>query len=284
MQTVKDQAAELARLKAGLDDESGKRISAENLAGAVRQEKEQAEQELTRSIEDLNTTIKDQAAELARLKAGLDDESEKRISAENLAGAVRQEKEQAEQELTRSIEDLNTTIKDQAAELARLKAGLDDESGKRISAENLAGAVRQEKEQAEQELTRSIEELNTTIKDQAAELARLKAGLDDENAKRISAENLAGAVKQEKEQAEQELTRSIEDLTTTIKDQAAELSRLKVGLDDENAKRISAENLAGAVRQEKEQAEQELTRSIEDLNYNDKRSGCGTCTAESRAG
>ncbi len=80
-------------------------------------------QELTRSIQDLDETIKEQAAELARLQAGLDEESEKRISAENLAGAVRQEKEQTEQGLTRSIEELHTTIKEQAAELARLQAG-----------------------------------------------------------------------------------------------------------------------------------------------------------------
>ena len=67
-----------------------------------------------------------------------------------------QAKTQSEQELTLVITGLNETQQQQAAELARLKGALEEESCQRISAENQVGSLQQDKEHLESSLRTTI--------------------------------------------------------------------------------------------------------------------------------
>ncbi len=239
------------RLKTGFEEESEKRVSAENLAGTVRQEKERTEQELSRSIETLTETVKQQTEELVRLKTGFEEESEKRVSAENLAGTIRQEKERTEQELSRSIETLTETVKQQTEELVRLKTGFEEESEKRVSAENLAGTIRQEKEQAESSLKSAIPALKEQITDLQEKYEQARKALEtEENRTKSLKENLADIVA-EKEKTEEMLKTDRDSYKSTF-------LRLKHDLDEATAIPATLEKELSAVKSQNKALSDEM--------------------------
>jgi DNA-binding response OmpR family regulator len=304
-ETRNQQAADLARLKGELEEESRQRISAENQAESLQQDIEQSEssyrstisalkeqldilqvkvettgaslrneenttqllkENLAETIAENEKTLRELTLEHEQLKAAFRDEEKRAASAEQELATVLQTKTESEQELTRDISRLTETTKQQSADLERMKGELEEASRLRISAEKELATVLQTKTESEQELTRDISRLTETTKQQSADLDRVKGELEEESRLRISAEQELATVLQTKTESEQELARDISRLTETTKQQSADLDRLKSELEEESRLRISAENLQGSLRQDKEQSESSLRSSIAALN------------------
>jgi DNA-binding response OmpR family regulator len=281
------------QLIAAFEAEKNRAICAEQELAAVMQAKTQSEQDLSLIITALNETKIQQAADLSRLKDGLETESCQRISAEIQVESLRGEKEQ-----------LETSLRSITGEHERLIAAFEAEKNRAICTEQELAAVLQGKTQSEQELTGMITALNETKTQQAADLTRLKSELETESCQRISAEDqvesLQGdkeqletslrsitgehelltaafeaeknraicaeqelaAVMQGKTQSERELTGMITALSETKTLQDEYLTRLKGELEREAGLRVSAENQAESLRVEKEQSETSLRSSV----------------------
>jgi DNA-binding response OmpR family regulator len=281
------------QLIAAFEAEKNRAICAEQELAAVMQAKTQSEQDLSLIITALNETKIQQAADLSRLKDGLETESCQRISAEIQVESLRGEKEQ-----------LETSLRSITGEHEQLIAAFEAEKNRAICTEQELAAVLQGKTQSEQELTGMITALNETKTQQAADLTRLKSELETESCQRISAEDqvesLQGdkeqletslrsitgehelltaafeaeknraicaeqelaAVMQGKTQSERELTGMITALSETKTLQDEYLTRLKGELEREAGLRVSAENQAESLRVEKEQSETSLRSSV----------------------
>jgi DNA-binding response OmpR family regulator len=239
---------EYEQLNSALADEESRAVSAETELEKVTEEKTLAENEFTTKISTLTEEIQRQVADLNHIKGELEEQTNQRTGLENILESLQKEKVRSESSLQSSVDSLTQELGDLQAQYDRTSAMLASEQVRTESLIKNLDEVVAEKEKTSGALTTENE--------------RLKSALEDERFRASSSEQELHKIIQEKIRAEQELTRSIGDLNTTIKEQTAELSRLKAGLDDESGKRISAENLAGAVRQEKEQAESSLSSAI----------------------
>jgi DNA-binding response OmpR family regulator len=226
--TLRELTLEHEQLKSAFRDGENRAASAEQELKTALQTKTESEQELTRDISRLTETTKHQAADLDRLKGELEDESRQRISAEQELATVMQTKTESEQELTRDISRLTETTKQQAADLDRLKGALEEESGRRISAENQLGSLRQEKEQSESSLRSSVTTLHKHVDELQTDLETTRTALEnEENTTKLLKENLAEAVA-ENEKTEVRVKSDLESYKTTF-------IRLKHDLDEATA-------------------------------------------------
>ncbi len=264
-ETVKQQTGELAELKSAFDEEKNRALTAEQEIEKINQEKIRAEEELNLAITRLNEAIKQQTGELAELESALDTEKNRGLTAEQELGKIQQEKTRAEEELNLAITGLNETVKEQSRELKDLKSAFDEETRKQaFTAEQEIEKIKQEKTRAEEELNLAIKELNETVKQQTGELKKLKSELEDEAQKRISSENRAEAIQQEKLQSESSLSSAMITLKEQVGDLQNKYESARDALETEQGRTKSLkENLADIVSEKD---------NIEDLLKTDRES------------
>ena len=289
------------QLKSALNDERNRALSGDQEIEKISQEKTRAEQVFTTKINTLDEEIKHQVADLARIKDELESETDKRISLENTSDALRLEKTQLESSLQSSINSLKeqlgdlqekyegtqqaleaeegktTSLKENLASVIaeneknfhtltlehdQLKSAFDDEKNRASTAEQEIEKIKQEKTRAEEELNLATKELNETVKQQTGELKKLKSELEGEAQKRISSENRAEAIQQEKLQSESSLSSAMITLKEQVGDLQKKYESAREALETEQGRTKSLkENLADIVS-EKE--------NIEDLQKTDR--------------
>jgi DNA-binding response OmpR family regulator len=158
------------QILSALQAERNRVVSAEQELETVIHAKTQSEQELTQVLNDFNEARIQLSADLKWLKEKLEVETDRRISAENQLGSLRQEKEQSESFLRSSVTELKDQLDDLRAQLEATRTDLEnEENSTRLLKENLAEIV------AEQEKTRirvreELESDNAALKKQKNDL------------------------------------------------------------------------------------------------------------------
>ncbi len=145
--TLRPVTEEHEQLTSALEIERNRAASAEQELNAVIQAKKQSEQELSLIINDFREARNQEVENFNRLKTELEREADRRISAENQLGTLRQDKEQSESFLRSSV----TALKDQIEELRR-ELGItctaleNEENATRSLKENLAEIIAEQEE------------------------------------------------------------------------------------------------------------------------------------------
>jgi len=234
-----------------------------SIINATLQQKEQA-------ITSLNAEIKNKAqqiAELDREKEFLlkerDENKETIAAAEERIRALEGEKDEASRthalesgELSRKISDLSEELAGTSTGLRETKQALGEETARRETAESELAALRPEKEQADK-----------SLRAMTLECGQLRNALTSEKNRALAAEQDAKSLLQAKSQSEQDLTRIIDDLKETAKQQAEDIVTLKdERVADKNrisTLEVQLANLAAG----KEQSESDFRKTTEDLRH-----------------
>jgi DNA-binding response OmpR family regulator len=155
---------------AALQAERNRVVSAEQELQTLLQAKTQSEQELTQVLTDFNEAKNLLSADLTRLKERLEVETDRRISAENQLGSLRQEKDQSESFLRSSVTELKDQLDDLRAQLEAARAALrKEENSTRLLKEHHAEIVA-EQEKARTRAQEEHESDNAALKKQIRDL------------------------------------------------------------------------------------------------------------------
>jgi DNA-binding response OmpR family regulator len=158
------------QIVSALQAERNRVVSAEQELETVIQAKTQSEQELTQVLNDFNEARNQLSVDLNRLKEKLEVETDRRISAENQLGSLRQEKEQSESFLRSSVTELKDQLDDLRAQLEATRTELEnEENSTRLLKENLAEIVT-EREKTRIRVREERESDNAALKKQKNDL------------------------------------------------------------------------------------------------------------------
>ena len=269
----------LKQIQTTLDDERKARAEAEktnqqntelagNRAEEIKRLDTQAKQ-LNQLITEKNTDIKQEKAEIRNLKtthdiinSSLDNERKVRAEAEKANKQNIEIASKRAEEMSKLITEKNTDIKQEKAEIRNLKtthdiinSSLDNERKVRAEAEKANKQNIEIASKRAEEMSKLITEKNTDIKQEKAEIRKLKtthdiinSSLDNERKVRAEAEK---ANKQNIEIASkraEEMSKLITEKNTDIKQEKAEIRKLKTthdiinsSLDNERRMRAEAE-------------------------------------------
>jgi DNA-binding response OmpR family regulator len=287
---------EAEQLKVSLASEKNRAKAAEQETNAVLLAKTQAEQDLTQIITDLNSTAKQQAIDITRLKDELESAQTRFSLQEDKLRVLFEEKEQTESALrsqiaadrdtleglqgkhvatTAVLEERNAAIKTLTDNLAAATAELTDAVLRKDKAESLA-----------ESLTRTLEERDENLRSLTDNLASANRDLVDVAARKEQAELLVQSLTcsleetrsaREKEQVQfreveeslntaiLERERALEDLrvahdevTTSLMSSRDDLTRTKQDLESFIAQKAAAEGNLGATLARIRELEAEL--------------------------
>ena len=235
-------------LKTALADEKNRVLSAGQENEILSRAKLQAEQELTTKIISLNGELKQQDADLARLKGELKAETDLRKSLETNLESLQDKKAQSELSLRSSISTLEAQLGELQEKLETTRTALETEEEKTTTLTGNLADVIADKEKTLQAIT--------------LEYDQLKSALAEEKSRAVSAEQEIQKLTDEKVTAERELNLTVTNLQETVRQQSGELTRLKNELETESTTRLAAETQAETIQKEKEQAERELNSAL----------------------
>lgn len=295
--TLQSLTLEHDQLKSALSEEKTRRSFAEQQILTLEQAKTLGEEELAKKISSLREELHKQAADQVRMKGELKEGTNQRLSLETELHALRMEKTASESSLGVVIKTLKdqlgglketyektsaaladeesrtASLKDQLAEITaekeerigslsleneKLASALSEEKTRLFTAEQEIQTVLQAKTEAEQGLNLTIADLNKTIRHHDEESRQLKAALDEEVTRRISAEEQSETIRREKEQSESALASGLHDLKDQLSQLQETYQNTRTALETEVSRTASLKERLAEVVAEKEKAEEML--------------------------
>jgi chromosome segregation ATPase len=257
---LRELTLEHEQLRSAFRNEEKRAASAEQELATVLQTKTESEQELTRDISRLTETIKQQSADLDRLKGELEEESRLRISAENLQGSLRQDKEQSESSLRSSIAALNKHVDELQVQLETTRQAFENEENTtKLLKENLAEALA-ENQKTEERVKEDLESYKTTF-------IRLKRDLDEATAIPKTLERDLDNAKIQNETLAEELNRANQRRIQSdqqVRSLTDELEKVKTALDTELSLHQAGDKSIETLMQTMKRMEQDLRVSAEE--------------------
>lgn len=247
------------RLKAALEEEKNRAISAEQEILVVTQAKAQSEQDLHEKISGLDQTIQQKVSDLIQLKTELETEKNTRISGEEHLASLIQEKDRSESSLQSAINDLNGQLNALQEEYRTAFTALETKENMIKSLKGNLAESGAEKEKTEEKMradqvlyNKTLTELNQALAKTTAIGSSLETDLDAAKTQaRTYADELALAL-QGKEGSGQQ-----------VRSLSGELDQAKEALEKkESLIKSLRENLAGVVS-EKEKTEERVKTDME---------------------
>jgi DNA-binding response OmpR family regulator len=162
--------SDLLTTKKILDEEVTRRTDAETSLEELLPEKEQAEK-----------TVRALTLECEQVKTACTSEKNRAQAAEQEIRSVLQAKTQSEQDLTRIIDDLKGTAKQQAAEISRFKDGQAADKGRITSLEEELKALAAEKENVQRSLTTAADKREQELCELRSSFAARTAELEEKS-------------------------------------------------------------------------------------------------------
>ena len=203
-ETIKLQETEIAQLKREIEAQTNLGESAEKEIISLKQEKIRSENELNRIINELHETATLQETGIARLKGEIDAETDRRISAENQAGSLRQEVGQLRSTSLSETEALGQKVTGLEETLSESAAALETERElRRISEEKTVTLVRHQ-DVLEKQIDNLYEELERA-KETASNAFHMKEDLETAATRIHSLEDDVRRLVSEKTMAEQDV-------------------------------------------------------------------------------
>ena len=207
------------QLKAALEEEKNRAISAEQEILVVTQARAQSEQDLHEKISGLDQTIQQKVSDLIQLKTELETEKNTRISGEEHLASLIQEKDRSESSLQSAINDLNGQLNALQEEYRTAFTALETKENMIKSLEGNLAESESEKEKTEEKMradqvlyNKTLTELNQALAKTTAIGSSLETDLDAVKTQaRTYADELALAL-QGKERSESSLQSAINDL------------------------------------------------------------------------
>ena len=207
------------QLKAALEEEKNRAISAEQEILVVTQVRAQSEQDLHEKISGLDQTIQQKVSDLIQLKTELETEKNTRISGEEHLASLIQEKDRSESSLQSAINDLNGQLNALQEEYRTACTALETKENMIKSLEGNLAESESEKEKTEEKMradqvlyNKTLTELNQALAKTTAIGSSLETDLDAVKTQaRTYADELALAL-QGKERSESSLQSAINDL------------------------------------------------------------------------
>lgn len=213
----------------------------------ISQEQEAREKELHAQLRENEATISRGTASLTKVSGELEDNKIRCAEAEEKCRTIAQEKEKQARSLQGEIDALRIARDDIKAELDATKRAHSEALDQISSHEVRHADLATEKEQTE-----------TTLRSCSLELDNLKQALSGQKDRAAAAEKELQSVKQAKAALEQELKKTINDLTGKVKEQADELLKQKKVLEAETGRRNALGQQVQALAQEREKCEAAL--------------------------
>jgi DNA-binding response OmpR family regulator len=243
--------------KSAFEAEKKRAESAEQEIVVVMEAKTESEQDLTRVISELNTTAKEQAAELQRLKGeieGLNRQLEKiqetlsvtTDALDNESGILKIQKERFE-ELLAEKDKTDRQLQSVLQELSEVKDSVASGEQKRISLASNLGEVIADKEKSEQ-----------TIKSLSASLERAKAEIEFERGERRAIEGNLEKTTKERDNALEMLRHEYDTIQTDLDSNKMTLAERERDLEATIAIREALENDLNEIKAKNKALEEEL--------------------------
>jgi len=247
------------QLKAALEEEKNRTISAGQEIQALKEAKAQSEQDLNNKIAGLGLTVQEKAADLTRLKEELETERNGRVSGEEKLASLRLEKDRSESSLQSAINDLNVQLNTLQEEYRTACTALETKETLVKSLEGNLAESASEKEKTEERM-RADQVLYTTT------LAELNEALAKATATRSSLETDLDAAKAQAGTYADELALALqgkEGSGQQVRSLSGELDQAKEALEKkESLIKSLREDLAGVVS-EKEKTEERVKTDME---------------------
>ena len=215
------------QLKAVLEEEKNRAITAEQEIRVVMQAKTQSEQDLNEKISGLDQTLQQKVSDLVQLKTELERERNTRISGEEQLASLIQEKNRSESSFQSAINDLNGQLNALREEYRTTCTALETKENRITSLEGNLAESRAEKEKTEEKMRadqvlydKTLTELNQALAKTTAIVSSLETDLD-------AAETQAGTYADELALALQGKERSESSLQSAINDLNGQLNSLQ---------------------------------------------------------
>ncbi|MCK9630921.1 MAG: hypothetical protein M0R30_04705 [Methanoregula sp.] len=254
---LSENAGEIQRLNAGIESGKTSLAGAEDQISRLIREAEDFAQRHAAEIDDLRQQLQHVSADLETantglqsVKASLASETAQRIDVEARLLETTVRKEESE----KSVQALSL-------ECEQLRSSLDAEKAHAQSAEDEIQTLTQVKNESEQALTRTIDELKDTEKQLGEDLLRQRDELGNANKQIHDLENQLATVTTEKEQVEAELRNNAAISEKAQSDLRADAEKTRAELSD---KEREVESLNAAVRETRE-ARDKTARDLQAL-------------------
>jgi DNA-binding response OmpR family regulator len=249
---------EYEQQKGAFEAEKKRAESAEQEIVAVMQAKTESEQDLIRVITERKTTVKEQAAEVQRLKGeieGLNRQLKKlkeNLSAstaalDNETGLLKLQKTSFE-ELLAEKDKTDLQLQSVLQELKEVKESVESGEQKRISLASNLGEVIEDKDKSEQ-----------TIKSLSASLERAKAEIDFEREERRAIEENLEKTTKERDTALEMLRHEYDTIQTDLDSNKITLAERERDLEETIAIREALENNLAEIKAKNKALEEELS-------------------------
>jgi DNA-binding response OmpR family regulator len=256
--TISSLTLEYEQQKSAFDTEKKRAESAEQEIAAVMEAKTESEQELTRIISELNTTAKEQAAELQCLKGEIDnlnqqlEKVQENLSAttaalDNESGILKLQKERFE-DLLLEKDKIDRQFQSALEELAEVKDSVSSGEQKRISLASNLGEVIADKEKSEQ-----------TIKSLSASFERAKAEIEFEREERRAIEQNLENTTKERDNALEQLRHEYDTIQSDLDSNKMTLAERERDLEATIAIREALENDLNEIKTKNKALEEELS-------------------------
>ena len=213
----------------------------------IIQEQEAREKELHAQLLDNEATISQGAASLTKVSGELGEIKIRCAEAEEKCRTIAREKEELTRSREKEIGALRSARDDLKAELDATKLA-HSEALDQISSHEVRHA----------DLTTEKAQTETTLRSRSIELDDLKQALLGQKDRAAAAEKELQSVKQAKTASEQELKKTINDLTGKVKEQADELLKQKKAFEAETGRLTALGQQVQALAQEREKCEAAL--------------------------
>ena len=248
---------EYEQQKGVFETEKKRAESAEQEIAAVMEAKTESEQDLTRIISELNTTAKEQAAELQCLKGEIDnlnqqlEKVQENLSAttaalDNESGILKLQKERFE-DLLLEKDKTDCQLQSVLQELAEVKDSVSSGEQKRISLASNLGEVIADKEKYEQ-----------SMKSLSASLERAKAEIEFEREERRATEQNLEKTTKERDNALEMLRHEYDTIQTDLDSNKMTLAERERDLEATIAIREALENDLNEIKAKNKALEEDL--------------------------
>jgi DNA-binding response OmpR family regulator len=248
---------EYEQQKGAFEAEKKRADSAEQEIVGVMQAKTESEQDLSRVITELNTTAKEQAAELQCLKGEIDNFnqqleklqenlSDTTAALENESGILKLQKERFE-ELLVEKEKTDRQLQSVLQELTEVKDSVESGEQKRISLASNLGEMIADKEKSEQ-----------TMKSLSASLERAKAEIEFEREERRAIEEKLEKTTKERDNALEMLRHEYDTIQSDLDSNKLTLAERERDLEATIAIREALENDLNEIKAKNKTLEEEL--------------------------
>lgn len=238
--TLHDLTSEREQLQSALGAEKNRSLALQQEINTLIQAKTQSEGELNQIITGLNETAQQQAAELARVKSEMEEETRRCVLAENRAEERQREFEQSTNTHQSETESLTRQVRKLQENLAATVEALETEREMRRVSDEQANAAARQQEDLKTQNRATYEELERAKTDQAATIGQMKEELNLSGQQVQSLQADVSTLIQDKLHAEQEvrkLTTELEDTKMALNNERKRHAGIDEGTTDAGNKR-----------------------------------------------